>query len=711
MSCKIVITACLAFYLAVNLNSGFLFKRRRPLAIDGAWSNWQSWSQCYLNSANNSYFFSKFNGFIVRSRQRYCDSPRPAQGGQDCTGSAFRYKQCGCDNPLGMESGRIGDKQLFSNARTVEKFAVNRARFGHESAWCSEDSISPLLDMFYRIDLVNFTQVSAIGTRGIPLGRVSRYKLYHSLNGKKWDLYSHKRTASSEIIGNILPNTVKLNEFDEPIIARFLKIVPLHFYNRVCMKFEVYGCPYTCGEELTSAAGEIVARSSESHDENCLWKINVKNTTKITLDFVTFEVPCADGIFEIRVGTNSYRQSRVFKRICGYDLSIGLIKIPSNSLWIKFYSNSSSDEVSFRVRYISECSENLVLNPTEVLKIHSPNYPLDYFDNNDCTWNVSSDSSKVYVSFKAFDVESGEKVGQEDCHNDFVSIQGFDEHGKPGRQTKYCNSQRPLMSGASDVLDARKMIIKFKSDNAIAGKGFLLEVTAFDPSKGKPVKIPPSMQKTTQNPNAVLGYNEVEFKTTFSTDASSGISTSKVVITNGSREGNASRSSNDTALNGKHAVKKKVAEEPDWTIFTVAAFSCFVFILIVFVTVVSIRKCTSQYRGESGKFLPAISKKGTKDPSYETNEGLLNKKAILSQANVDEQFCEMNSPAGSIQVGHCESGSDNGEQEQLTADIVNHTLKREARTIDMYTDGAEITEHQVNVEIALADEITEETVV
>ena len=437
--------------------------------------------------------------------------------------------------------------------------------------------------------------------------------------------------------------------------------------------------------------------------------------TTIKLDFVTFDIPCDVGLLEIRTGAQSYQQSLVLKRLCGEDLTLNLFKVPSNVLWLKFNSNSSSEEIGFRVRYISECTENLNLNPSETMQIHSPNYPLDYFDNNDCTWNVSSESSKIYLLFKFFDIESSKKVGSEECLNDFVMVEGFDVKQNSLARKRYCNSNRPPTDGSAIVLEAKKISIRFKSDNVITGKGFLLQLTAYDPRKVLPKTEQPKIELTTGNLKNV-DEKENDLKSTKASVVKSKLSTSRVLASHGANGLNTSRNINGGNITvNESQVKKKIKnDEPDWTIITVAAFSCFVFVLILFVTVISIRKCTSRYSGESGKFLPAISKKGAKDSQYETREVLMKSKKSYPVYDNDEHFCEMRSPAGSIQVAHSESGSEPEEQQPLKADIVNHTLKRETRKIDMYTDGEQNLEEpsaEACIEIIPPDAVLEETTI
>ncbi|KDR15277.1 A disintegrin and metalloproteinase with thrombospondin motifs 3 [Zootermopsis nevadensis] len=59
---------------------------------DGGWSEWSGWTSC-----------SRTCGFGVTFRSRACDNPRPAYGGEDCTGKSEEFRVCGqspCPEPL-----------------------------------------------------------------------------------------------------------------------------------------------------------------------------------------------------------------------------------------------------------------------------------------------------------------------------------------------------------------------------------------------------------------------------------------------------------------------------------------------------------------------------------------------------------------------------------------------------------------------------------
>lgn len=57
-----------------------------PIAIDGGWGEWNSWSEC-----------SRTCGAGVSIMQRECDHPKPSAGGQFCVGERRRYRICNTD--------------------------------------------------------------------------------------------------------------------------------------------------------------------------------------------------------------------------------------------------------------------------------------------------------------------------------------------------------------------------------------------------------------------------------------------------------------------------------------------------------------------------------------------------------------------------------------------------------------------------------------
>ena len=49
--------------------------------------------------------------------------------------------------------------------------------------------------------------------------------------------------------GNWDANSVQYNSLQSPFRARFVRIVPTHWYNQICLRVELYGCKQTWGEK------------------------------------------------------------------------------------------------------------------------------------------------------------------------------------------------------------------------------------------------------------------------------------------------------------------------------------------------------------------------------------------------------------------------------------------------------------------------------
>ena len=71
--------------LNVHLLYGFLDSLQKPLLfpVDGRWSSWTAYGRC-----------SRSCGGGIKSRQRSCNNPRPANGGRQCYGSSRESIRC-----------------------------------------------------------------------------------------------------------------------------------------------------------------------------------------------------------------------------------------------------------------------------------------------------------------------------------------------------------------------------------------------------------------------------------------------------------------------------------------------------------------------------------------------------------------------------------------------------------------------------------------
>ena len=63
------------------------------MAVHGGWGDWSEWNPC-----------SDTCGGGVRTRDRSCDSPTPAHGGNLCGGPANQTEECNMQECPGMSS-------------------------------------------------------------------------------------------------------------------------------------------------------------------------------------------------------------------------------------------------------------------------------------------------------------------------------------------------------------------------------------------------------------------------------------------------------------------------------------------------------------------------------------------------------------------------------------------------------------------------------
>lgn len=91
--------------------------------------------------------------------------------------------------------------------------------------------------------------MTGIETKGGPEGWVKAFIVMYSDDDKinTWNPVLEKNSKKDKIFsGNFDTDTPKVNYFDLPICAKYLKIIPTSWENNIQMRVEVYGCyePY-----------------------------------------------------------------------------------------------------------------------------------------------------------------------------------------------------------------------------------------------------------------------------------------------------------------------------------------------------------------------------------------------------------------------------------------------------------------------------------
>lgn len=444
----------------------------KPRPVDGNWSPWSTWSSCRIPSKSDTLPF--------RYKQRNCSNPSPKNGGADCEGESRRTSSCDdCNIPLGLESGRIQDS-FMSALNSHPEFPASAARLNGKSAWCSDNPDSLLEPLYLEIELKKLTAVSAIATQGfypaaeimsLRMGRVSKYQLMYSTDGVSWQIY--KNNDNETLPGNKKRNGTMLNVLTPEITARFIRVYPVSYFSFVCMRVELYGCTFSCGESLGQEPGNIVTEGTPTEDQDCLWFVNLPNTTKLHFDFINFNIPCSNGYTELRAGEMPYSVAPVLALYCGYDSPPPLVTSDSGKLWVRYKSNASDPQVGFYSVYFPGCGAHLQGSSG---KIMSPNFPKEYFHNSKCIWTITvPDGKLVQLRFVEFKVEGDRNRHR--CPHDHLTVWNGSDSSAP-LIGKYCNSNPPPPIICSSGSTLR---LKFRSDDALAWTGFHISYRAVDP--------------------------------------------------------------------------------------------------------------------------------------------------------------------------------------------------------------------------------------
>ncbi|CAM5080198.1 unnamed protein product [Eretmochelys imbricata] len=172
--------------------------------------------------------------------------------------SLFTFKTSGCYGTLGMESGVIPDSQITAssslewadetgqaNIWTPERARLKRP--GPPWAAFTTDGYQWL-----QIDLNKEKRITGIITTGSTIVEyyyyISAYRILYSDDAQKWTVYREPGVDQDKIFqGNTEYYQEVRNNFIPPIIARFVRVNPLKWHQKIAMKVELLGCQFNIG--------------------------------------------------------------------------------------------------------------------------------------------------------------------------------------------------------------------------------------------------------------------------------------------------------------------------------------------------------------------------------------------------------------------------------------------------------------------------------
>ncbi|XP_069688891.1 cubilin [Periplaneta americana] len=232
-----------------------------------------------------------------------------------------------------------------------------------------------------------------------------------------------------------------------------------------------------CGGTLTASSGSIISPNYPQpygHNGECFWRISISKGSVIQLVFVDLELEnhsrCMHDYVEIYDGRDT--KSRKIGRYCTTDPVVILLS-SSNYMFIKFRSDVSIATRGFHLRYQTVCN-NVVKGYSGV--IESPNFPSNYADNTDCTWNITAPrGNKINITFSHFELEDNSWLwsGQRQCRHDYVEMKEGEDNAAPDTMLmdRKCGSEIPRRIHSSK----NHVYVHFVTDSSQTHPGFRLE--------------------------------------------------------------------------------------------------------------------------------------------------------------------------------------------------------------------------------------------
>ncbi|XP_041115449.1 discoidin, CUB and LCCL domain-containing protein 2-like [Polyodon spathula] len=172
--------------------------------------------------------------------------------------SLFTFKTNGCYGTLGLESGVVRNAQI--TASTVLQWdnlngqptvwGPERARLKKPGpSWAALDTNE---NQWLQVDLKKEKRITGITTTGSTMSDyyfyVSGYRVLYSEDGKNWNVFREANADHDKIFqGNVNYIQEVRNNFIPPIEARYIRINPLQWHQKIAMKVELLGCQPSLG--------------------------------------------------------------------------------------------------------------------------------------------------------------------------------------------------------------------------------------------------------------------------------------------------------------------------------------------------------------------------------------------------------------------------------------------------------------------------------
>ena len=243
-----------------------------------------------------------------------------------------------------------------------------------------------------------------------------------------------------------------------------------------------------CDTEVTGLSGVIESPNFPApypHNRNCTWTIKAPLGNSVNLTFSHFEMEdhygtgtCQYDFLSLSQQNTSRESTRGEKselgRFCGEEVP-GRIEANADTVYVHFESDYSVAHNGFRLEWVVEgCGGKLTKSSGEFF---SPNYPHTYPNAIECLWLIETELGKgIELKIEDFYLE-GHSDG---CYYDHLTVYGGPDRTSP-QLIQLCNRH-----ATDTVVTAlgNNMMVVFKTDSSVRGKGFKASYTTQESTCG-----------------------------------------------------------------------------------------------------------------------------------------------------------------------------------------------------------------------------------
>ncbi|XP_078381985.1 uncharacterized protein LOC144664674 isoform X3 [Oculina patagonica] len=165
---------------------------------------------------------------------------KKCEEGWDAFKRVFTFPSPDCS--YGMQTGLRSDSRLSSSSVLSGNFVAPYGRLRNRtSAWCANGGDT---NPFFQVDLGYADEIKGVATQGQEANYwlVRKFTLSFSLDGATWFNYTANGLGTTVFNGTSHPLLVKPSVIDPSVTARFVRINPIQWYQKPCLRMELYRC-------------------------------------------------------------------------------------------------------------------------------------------------------------------------------------------------------------------------------------------------------------------------------------------------------------------------------------------------------------------------------------------------------------------------------------------------------------------------------------